>query len=51
MKRQNMPANSNQDRISIDFGRIEVLDKARFGPKIGILRVVLSHPLTLRKPD
>ena len=48
MKRLIKPANSDQDRISIDFGGIEVLDKARFGPKIGFLGVVPSHPLTLR---
>ena len=44
MKQQIIHANSNQDRISIDFGWIEVLDKARFGPKMGFLGVVSSHP-------
>lgn len=48
MKRQNEPASRDQNRISIDFGRIEVLDMARFGPKMGFLEVVSSHPLTLR---
>ncbi|MCY3556205.1 MAG: hypothetical protein OXH56_12895 [Gemmatimonadetes bacterium] len=51
MKRQNEPECRDQNRISIDFGKIEVLEKARLGPKIGILRVVSSHPLTLREPD
>ena len=51
MKRQNEPANRDQNQIPIDFGRLEMLDKARFGPKIGILRVASSHPLTLREPD
>ena len=30
MKRQNEPANRVQNRISIDFGRREMLDKGRF---------------------
>ena len=51
MKRQNEPANRDQNRIPVDFGRREMLERAGFGPKIGILRVVSSHPLTLREPD
>ena len=51
MKRQNKHANSAQDRVKTIFSRSEVLNFALFGPKIGFLRVVSSHPLTLREPD
>lgn len=51
MKCQNGPANTDQKQISNAFSRSELLDEARFRPKIGDLRVVSSHPLTLLKPD
>lgn len=51
MKRQNETADRDQNRISADFGKNEVLDNANFRPKIGFLRVVSTHPLTLREPD
>lgn len=51
MKRQKGPANSVRNRIKTIFIRSEVLDFALFRPKIGFMRVVSSHPLTLWKPD
>lgn len=51
MKRQTRSANRAQNRILTDLGKNEILDNASFRPKIGFLKVVSSHPLTLRKPD
>ena len=51
MKHQIGDADTGQDQILIDLGKTEVLDNVDFGPKISVLRVVSTHPLTLRNPD